>query len=69
MVLGRDCLLSLREGVTGDLMKALEMMKVVGTDLEFLVHVGPSVLPSPSHFFSIKSATTLLCSAGMTHHC
>jgi len=34
----RECLLSLKEGVTGDLMKALDMMKVVvGTDLEFLV--------------------------------
>lgn len=69
----RECSLSLRERVTGDLMKALEMMKVVvGTDLEFLVQgrkKKPLVSPSPSHFFSIKSAAMLLWSAGMTHHC
>lgn len=60
----RECSLSLRERVTGDLMKALEMMKVVvGTDLEFLVQgrkKKPLVSPSPSHFFSIKSAAMLL---------
>lgn len=56
-------MLSLGERVTRDLMKALEMMKVlVGT--EILVQgrkkKKPSVSPRPSHFFSIKSATALL---------
>lgn len=59
----RACSLSLRERVLGDLMKALEMMKVVvGSDSEFLLQGKEKslMLPSPSHFFSIKSATTLL---------
>lgn len=67
----RECPLSLRGRGTGDLTKALEMMKVVvGTDWEFLVQGKKSPRWHPVHrFFSIKSATTLPWSAGMTHRC
>lgn len=59
----RVCSFCLRERVIGDLMKALKMMEVmVGSDIEFLVQGRKKspVSPSPLHFFSVRSATTLL---------